>query len=488
MYQFYPSYPTPQQYLPLYAPPYQPSSVISPQFPPTHQYSISHSYPGESRYSNVNKDPRTLSEFELTGLLNRQTGFLKQLHAKDQQKQLPIIIDVITVLIRVPKAKLVSSVQNDFFSLLRTPFIDILNQSSQFSTLSNDEFYILRAIVKLMRRIVKAVDDLTLIPSWFTDSTLLETISTSLTSLINSEDILQDNNKALFKPFTRLIDAYLLYQQLISQYNHTQADTLATLLDPILNSLTSPHFINTFTSLPVAARSMTTIEKFFLVKCPTFLTSYNGSRLEQIIDNLLSTMVPQYAQLLEKLVSSARHWKRSMMRAIDHLLQMINHGTHQSQTNRKHVSDQLSLIDSVLKLANEPTLYKNLRGTLSNPETNLMDTVISFLVNMIVDPSILAHIKQSQMTSAFLRLTTCEYEPLVFRVYALLAYTTYEEDIKAMPDPGLLFAAIIKSLKTTLKQAPNNKSHNEQLLETLKGNLSSLHIARETYSRDHLMH
>jgi hypothetical protein len=150
---------------------------------------------------------------------------------------------------------------------------------------------------------------------------------------------------------------------------------------------------------------------------------------------------------------------------------MINHGANQFQTNAKLVSSHLSLIDDVLKLVNEPILYNNLRETLSNLETTLMNTAISFLVNMISEPSILAHIKQSQVAGAFLRLTTCAYEPLVFNVYALLAYTTYEEDIKAMHNPGRLFATIIKSLKTAMKQTQSDKSHKEQLLETLKGNL-----------------
>ena len=464
MYQFYPPppYQTQQQYLPHYNQPYQPL----PQFPLQPQVV----YPPQYRDSNLrNKDPRSFSELELSRLLDKQTHVLKELHAKDHQKQLPVIIDAIAILVRVPRTKLVSTAQNEFFSLLRMPFIDILNQAAQFSTLSADEFYIFRAMVKLMRRIVKAADDLTLIPSWFTDSALLEAISTSLTNLTTTEDILQDNNRALFKPFTRLIDTYLLYQQLISQYNHAQTDTLQQLIDSIVHCLTSSHYIRTFASLRVDARSMTSIEKFFLVKCPAFLTAYDGSHLEQMMDNLLSTMIPQYAQLLEKLVASVRNWKRSTMRAVDHLLQLISHGAHQYPTNAKYVSDHLSLIDSVLKLVNEPMFYTNLQGTLSNPETTLINTVVSFLVNMIIDPSVLAHIKQSQMTNAFLRLTTCAYQPLVFNVYALLAHTTHEEDIKAMPDPGLLFSAIVKSLKTTLKQASNSRSHNEQLLETLKG-------------------
>jgi len=54
-------------------------------------------------------------------------------------------------------------------------------------------------------------------------------------------------------------------------------------------------------------------------------------------------------------------------------------------------------------------------------------------------------------------------------VYTLLAYTTHEDDIKAMPSPGRLLATIIQSLKTTIAQKPERKTQIEQLLEILKG-------------------
>jgi hypothetical protein len=187
------------------------------------------------------------------------------------------------------------------------------------------------------------------------------------------------------------------------------------------------------------------------------------------MENLLSIMLPQYSQLLDQLVLSVHQWERSMLRSVHHLLDVINHGANQFQTNAKLVSGHLSLIDNVLKLVNEPILYNNIHETLSNLETILMHTAISFLVNMISEPSILAHIKQSQVTGIFLRLTTCPYEPLVFNVYALLAYTTHEEDIKAMHNPGRLLATTIESLRIALNEKREKKAQTEQLLETLKG-------------------
>jgi thiamine kinase-like enzyme len=180
-------------------------------------------------------------------------------------------------------------------------------------------------------------------------------------------------------------------------------------------------------------------------------------------------MLPQYVALLNKLVPSARNWSQSVIRCVQYLLKTTNHGANQFQINAKLVSGHLPLIDHVLKLLDEPIFYNNLSGTLSNVQMNFVYIAISFLVNMISEPEILAHIKQSQVTRIFLRLTSCEYEPLVFNVYTLLAYTTHEEDIKAMKNPGRFFATIIESLKTALNQKPEKRSQIEQLLETLRG-------------------
>jgi hypothetical protein len=103
----------------------------------------------------------------------------------------------------------------------------------------------------------------------------------------------------------------------------------------------------------------------------------------------------------------------------------------------------------------------------------LMNGAISFLVSMISEPAILAHIKQARVASMFLRLTSCEYETLVLNVYTLLAYATHEEDIQAMPNPGRLLSAIIETLKTTLDHTPEKTTNIEQLLATLKGKLSN---------------
>lgn len=186
------------------------------------------------------------------------------------------------------------------------------------------------------------------------------------------------------------------------------------------------------------------------------------------MQSLLSTMLPQYVNLLDRLISSIDQWKNPMVQVIQHLIEMIYHGTNHFPKNARLVRHHLSLIDDVVKLVNEPRFYNNIRNTLSNRETRLMDTLISFLVNMISEHIILTHMKQSHVAPIFLHLASCDYDPIVFNVYTLFACTAREEDIKSMDHPDRLLDAILKLLRIVLEETTEKERHKGQLLETLK--------------------
>jgi tyrosine-protein phosphatase YwqE len=234
--------------------------------------------PIDQYYSTLRNLSPTISNEELTHLLDKFTFILNPVDDIDrQQQQLSIINDTLNALIDIHPSALLSTSQNEFFSIIQTTFIHIIRRWHRLSSLQDDEFLMFRMMTKLIERFITATHDVRLLPSWLTDSTLLEAISNCLTNIVTSGNFLQNNSKTQFKYFTRLIDAYILYQQQLNDQNHFNKDLLVQLLDPILHCLTSPQFIHTFANLPIDAKSMTTIEKFFLVKCPAFLTSYNGN-------------------------------------------------------------------------------------------------------------------------------------------------------------------------------------------------------------------
>ena len=176
-------------------------------------------------------------------------------------------------------------------------------------------------------------------------------------------------------------------------------------------------------------------------------------------------MLPKYTKLLNQIMQSVHRWKHPMIRAVNHLLQIVNLGSN----NPNIISTHLSFIDHVLNIVNVPTLYNNLDKKSSNPETNLISTAINLLVNYIGEPTVLAHIKPKNVTSYFLRLSSAQYQPLVDNISTLLAYTASEDDIKSMPNPGVLLTRAVDGLTAEMQKEPINEERAVELIETLKG-------------------
>jgi hypothetical protein len=278
MYPFYSPYQIPQQQFPVwYNQPYIPQQIIPRQEYFNPKYASPFSNPNDPHAAKINKDPKTISNSELTDLLNHHTNKVKQHNESNQQHELPDLIDTITLLTRVQKSILITSTQDEFFSLLQTPFVDILSRLRRLSSITDIESSMFRKMTKLIKRLIRAADDIKQLPSWLLDATLLETIGNCLTDIATSGKFLDERNKRELKYLTRLINAYTDYQERLNNETNSNKDTFGQLIDPILQCLTSNHFIDTFARIQIDKKSMTHIEKFFLVKCPAFLISYTGN-------------------------------------------------------------------------------------------------------------------------------------------------------------------------------------------------------------------
>jgi len=429
----------------------------------------------------IDERANVISSEELTSTLDKVFKDVEKL--PNQKQQIANLKDIITVLIQVRQPILESVVQHEFFTLLQIPLKQILLQWNQTLSLDEDDSIIFRNLVKLLRKLFRNIEEIQLYPSWFTDASLLDTIAVCLTNLSKSNKYFHKNNRFTAKIFIYLFDIYDEYQDLLNTETNTDQEILAPLRDPVIQCLTSNLYLDSFDNVQKGASLRSKQEKFFLSRCPKFLTSYNGiflifviitskflfflgSRLEEIMNNLLSTMLPKYTKILDKVISSVHQWKHPMIRAVNHLLQIINHGS----INPNIISTHLSIIDHVLNIINVPTFYNKLEKKLSNPETNLINTAINLLVNYIGEPTVLAHVKQKKVTSSFLRFKSATYEPLVDNIYTLLGYTTSEDDIKSMQNPGILLSTVTKGLKAEMDGQSFNEDRVVQLIETLKGN------------------
>ena len=232
--------------------------------------------------STIYSKAKFIKRDELSDLLNQLTLKLSNASENDlpeEKQQLPFLVDILEALFHVPSSTLSAVSQNDFFTLLRLPLIDFLQHWSRGGALSEVHLTIFHHITKLIELLIDNIGEDARLPLWLSDLTLLQTIAQCLVNIASSDTLLLPHNKHHFKYFTRLIDAYIDYQQRLIQPSSSDQDKLMPLIDPILRCLTSNHYIDTLNDMPVDQSSMSTKQKFFLVKCPTFLTSYTGSVL-----------------------------------------------------------------------------------------------------------------------------------------------------------------------------------------------------------------
>lgn len=207
-----------------------------------------------------------------------------------------------------------------------------------------------------------------------------------------------------------------------------------------------------------------------------------GSNLEELIKDLLPSMLPKYITIFENLIPSVNDWKKLTFEAVNYLLLITNYGTDEFETHAKLIAEHLPLIDHILKLIDQPAIYDKIEAVASNQQTTLMETAMNFFVNLINESTIVSHIRQARVAPVFLRLASCRNEQITLQANNLLAYASSEDDIKSMKNPGKLLKTNIKSIQTALSKSPKDQSYMAQLLETLKGNrLYFLHFTKIFY-------
>jgi hypothetical protein len=125
------------------------------------------------------------------------------------------------------------------------------------------------------------------------------------------------------------------------------------------------------------------------------------------MNKLLPTMLPQYIKLFDDIIPSINQWSISAIRAVHHLLEIVNHGS----TNSKILAAHLPFIDHVLTIADTQVFLNEFDETLSKPQAVVVYNALSLLASMVNEPTILAHIKQKKVTPSLLRLSYIRYEP-----------------------------------------------------------------------------
>lgn len=197
-----------------------------------------------------------------------------------------------------------------------------------------------------------------------------------------------------------------------------------------------------------------------------FESIFLEKEIEFIAEQVLNNMILKYITLLENFTPSVSRWNRLISRSIYYLLLIMDHPASNVTDTRTLVSQHPALIQCLLRLLENLTRNKNSDAQRS---TVLIELITSFLVNMIVEPSILDQVKELPVTETFLRLTSSEDRKVALNAHTLIACATSEKDIESMKNPGRLLSIIIESLKHEVNQPPGQYKNIDQLLRILKG-------------------
>ncbi|CAF3589496.1 unnamed protein product [Rotaria sordida] len=363
-----------------------------------------------------------------------------------------------------------------FFTLVRNTIRLLLRELYTSYELNNEEIYILRNCTVLIHQVVKKIDDVSKILHWITDESFLDALANCLIHINKISKATE--NQHIMKQITRLLNILCNIQQRLPINLHQQS--FVQLLQPIINCLTSSNYIKLFSNLKANAISLTESQKLFLIKCPYFLTTYNGPEIERAIEHVLEIMLPRYVSILDKHMKTIKEWQEPIMHAIHNLIMTIVYaeGYFSSCINNK--SFQL-LINHLLNLLNETSLINKIHPKENNIETLLIDATLVVFSIQLYEPNALDYIKQLKPIAVFRQLTTTSREAIVLNAYMMLVHVMDENDIETMVDNlsnllsttlYLLGKAIETRHHTNIHEKVNQETVDRniiQLLETLRG-------------------
>lgn len=454
--------------------------------------------------STIRRKTTRIDKTELTAILN---DLVRELFAN--RTPMKIYYNCLNEIIKTLNTNFPSALlemnSHYFFILIRDTIRNLLQQLHTTNRLSSQEIFALRNCTLLIHHIVKEVEDVSKLLYWITDGLFLDSIANCL-SYINK--ILKANeSRHLVKQLTRLLGLISRTQERLPVHLHHSL--FVRLLEPTISCLTSSNYYKLFLDLKPKDNTITEMQKLFLIKCPYFLTTYNGKRIkdlvlifidnyvsfflgphiEKAIEHILEIMLPRYLSILDKHIKTIKEWNHPMMRAIHNLIITIVYaeGYFSSYTNTK--SFRL-LINNLLSLLNESTLINKIQSNSNNIETLLVDAVLVAFSVLVYEPNALHYIRKLKPVEIFRKLTKKPHETIVLNAYMMLAYVIDEKNLEtSIDDLSQLLPTTLRLLGKAI-ETRNEKKDDEtfnrdtidrniiQLIETLKGkiNLTDIHM------------
>jgi hypothetical protein len=159
-----------------------------------------------------------------------------------------------------------------FFIIIRNTIQNLLQQLSVSKKLNEQDIYTLRNCTIFIHHLVKQIKDVSKILHWITDGTFLDTLANCLNHIDKISK--KNQNQRIIKQIARLLDLFCNIQERLPLDFHQKF--FVALLQPTLHCLTSSNYVKLFKSFNSNVDKFTEKQKLYLIKCPYFLTTYNG--------------------------------------------------------------------------------------------------------------------------------------------------------------------------------------------------------------------
>ncbi|UJR21493.1 hypothetical protein I4U23_024577 [Adineta vaga] len=442
--------------------------------------------------STIRRKTIHIDSLELSSILD---DFVRELNATTSHSEtyFTSLNEIILALNATSPPSLLSVTSNYFFILVRNSIQSLLQALHTNYQLNQLATYVLRNSILLFEYLVTETNDVSKLLHWITDQAFLDALGNCLYQI---ERISKADQSHLFiKQIARLLDMFIDLQERLPANQHNSL--FSRLLHPTIKCLTSANYVYTFKDLKPNSSVFHSYQKLLLTRCPHFLTSYNGPRIEKTIEQVLEVMLPRYVSILDTHIRTIKKWRRPVKLAIYHLLTILVFAEGYFLT---FLSNELlqTLINHLLRLVNESTLINQIREIPDNSESLLVDAALQVINVLVREPDALDYIKQCKPTMTFRRLLSTPCETIITNTYTILAYSIDENDIKHLDDylTPLLFtilSALYKAVRSTDEANDQSENNSEyinrnilQLTETLTGLVRHEHVKHEIIKQNAL--
>lgn len=231
--------------------------------------------------STIQRKSQRFTLREFSGILD---DFVREFQSDKflSVSHLPTLNKIVEILNYYLPQSLLSCGSHQFFTIVRNAVQYLLNQFILYTNLTNPDIYILRNLLILLENLIHRTDTIESISTWISETNFLQIVGKSLVQMKKVRK--NERNQQIVKQINRLIGLFSYIQE--HSPESLQQGLFQPLFQPAMACLTSSNYLKLFRSLPSDAESLTNAEKFFLVKCPRFLTTYSG-KLNKILCPML---------------------------------------------------------------------------------------------------------------------------------------------------------------------------------------------------------